>query len=120
MYLEVLDASFSFDGVIGAFAISQDIFIIALGLGVGAMWIRSLTVYLVRQGTLDDYAYLEHGAMWAIGALAAILLISIKHEVPEVVTGLIGVGFIGAAYLSSLVRNKRIEAAGGQVEHLGG
>ena len=106
LYLEVLDASFSFDGVIGAFAITQDIFIIAVGLGVGAMYIRSLTVYLVRKGTLSEYVYLEHGAHWAIGALAAILLVSIKYEVPEVVTGLIGVGFIGAAFCSSLIRNR--------------
>jgi hypothetical protein len=108
LYLEVIDASFSFDGVIGAFAITQDIFIIAVGLGVGAMYIRSLTVYLVRKGTLSDYVYLEHGAMWAIGALATILLITIKYEVPEVVTGLIGVGFIAAAFASSLVRNRRV------------
>jgi hypothetical protein len=107
LYLEVLDASFSFDGVIGAFAITQNIFVIAVGLGVGAMYIRSLTVYLVRKGTLSEYVYLEHGAMWAIGALAVILLITIRHEVPEVVTGLIGVGFISAAYISSLVRNRR-------------
>ena len=118
LYLEVLDASFSFDGVIGAFAITQDIFVIMIGLGVGAMWIRSLTVYLVRQGTLDDYAYLEHGAMWAIGALATILLVSIKYEVPEVITGLIGVGFIAAAFLSSIQRNKRIEREGGEIEHV--
>lgn len=118
MYLEVLDASFSFDGVIGAFAITQDIFIIMIGLGVGAIWIRSLTVYLVRKGTLDNYAYLEHGAMWAIGALATILLVSIKHEVPEVVTGLVGVAFIAAAFYGSIRRNKRIEAAGGEVEHI--
>lgn len=107
LYLEVLDASFSFDGVIGAFAISQDIFVIAAGLGVGAMYIRSLTIYLVRKGTLDDYAYLEHGAHWAIGALAVILLVSIRHEVPEVVTGLIGVAFIGAAMVSSVLRNRK-------------
>jgi len=107
LYLEVLDASFSFDGVIGAFAITQDIFIIAVGLGVGAMYIRSLTVYLIRKGTLNDYVYLENGAHWAIGALAVILFISIKYEIPEVVTGLIGVGFIGAAFLSSLARNRR-------------
>jgi len=106
LYLEVLDASFSFDGVIGAFAISQNIFIIATGLGVGAMYIRSLTVYLVRKGTLGEYVYLEHGAMWAIGALAVILLISVGHEAPEVVTGMIGVTFIGLAFLSSLVRNR--------------
>ena len=107
LYLEVLDASFSFDGVVGAFAITSDPIIIAIGLGVGAMFIRSLTVFLVRKGTLSEYEYLEHGALWAIGALAVILLITIEYEVPEVVTGLIGVAFIGAAFISSLVRNRR-------------
>jgi hypothetical protein len=106
LYLEVLDASFSFDGVVGAFAITSDPILIAIGLGIGAMFIRSLTVLLVRQGTLSEYEYLEHGALWAIGALAVLLLITIKYEVPEVVTGLIGVGFIGAAFLSSVVRNR--------------
>ena len=110
-YLNVLDASFSLDGVVGAFAISQDIFIIALGLGVGAMYIRSLTVFMVRQGTLNEYIYLEHGAHWAIGALAAILMISIKYAVPEVVTGLIGVVFIGLAYWSSISHRKQAVAA---------
>jgi hypothetical protein len=116
LYLEVLDASFSFDGVVGAFAISQNIFQIALGLGIGAMYIRSLTVYLVRQGTLDDYVYLEHGAHYAIGALAIILLVSIEYNVPEVVTGLVGVFFIGASFISSLVRNRRLAAAGAEEE----
>jgi hypothetical protein len=111
LYLEVLDASFSFDGVIGAFAITSDPIIIAIGLGIGAMFIRSLTVFLVRKGTLSEYVYLEHGAMWAIGALAVILLITIEYEVPEVVTGLIGVGFIGAAFASSVVRNRRAARA---------
>jgi hypothetical protein len=107
LYLEVLDASFSFDGVVGAFAISSDIFQITLGLGIGAMYIRSLTVFLVRKGTLDDYVYLEHGAHYAIGALAVILLISIEYKIPEIVTGLIGVAFIGAALGSSMLRNRR-------------
>ena len=108
LYLEVLDASFSFDGVIGAFAITPDPIIIALGLGlIGALFVRSLTVFLVRKGTLNDYVYLEHGAHWAIGALAVILLISIGVEVNEVVTGLVGLVLIGAAFVSSVVRNKR-------------
>ncbi|SHF53190.1 hypothetical protein SAMN05443575_0217 [Jatrophihabitans endophyticus] len=111
LYLEVLDASFSFDGVVGAFAITSDPIIIAIGLGVGAMFIRSLTVFLVKKGTLSEYVYLEHGALWAIGALAVILLVTIEYEVPEVVTGLIGVGFIGLAFVSSLVRNKRADDA---------
>ena len=119
LYLEVLDASFSFDGVIGAFAITSDPIIIGLGLGIGAMYIRSLTVYLVRKGTLSDYVYLDHGAHWAIGALAVLLLVSIKVAVPEIVTGLIGVGLIGAAFISSVLRNRRIdqEAASNSNEH---
>ncbi len=109
LYLELLDASFSFDGVVGAFAISQQIFVIAAGLGIGALYIRSLTVYLVRKGTLQEYIYLEHGAHWAIGALAVLLALSIEHDIPEVVTGLIGVAFIAAAYISSLAaRRKRM------------
>lgn len=107
MYLQVLDASFSFDGVIGAFAITTDPIVIALGLGIGALYVRSLTVMLVRQGTLSELVFLEHGAHWAIGALAFLLLISVEHEVPEVVTGLIGVGFILAALVSSLRHNRK-------------
>ncbi|MCM3884910.1 DUF475 domain-containing protein [Frankia sp. R82] len=110
LYLEVIDASFSFDGVVGAFAISQNIFVIAAGLGIGAMYIRSLTVYLVRRGTLSEYIYLEHGAHYAIGALAIILAVSIETEVPEIVTGLVGVAFIGLALVSS-IRHRRREAA---------
>ncbi|WP_131748253.1 DUF475 domain-containing protein [Frankia sp. Cppng1_Ct_nod] len=111
LYLEVLDASFSFDGVVGAFAITQKIFVIAAGLGIGAMYIRSLTVYLVRKGTLQEYVYLEHGAHYAIGALAVILAISIETEVPEIITGLVGVAFIGVALLSSILRRDRDRAA---------
>ena len=116
LYLEVIDASFSFDGVIGAFAITNDIFMMALGLGIGAMYIRSLTVFLVRKGTLDDYVYLEHGAHYAIGALAVILLVTIKHEVNEVVTGLVGVVLILASFLSSVVRNRRLGEGSEQLE----
>jgi uncharacterized protein len=108
LYLEVLDASFSFDGVIGAFAITQDVVIIMLGLAIGAMFVRSLTVYLVRQGTLDEYVFLEHGAHYAIGALAGIMLVSINHHIPEVITGLVGAAFIGLSVLSS-IRYKKME-----------
>ena len=106
LYLEVLDASFSFDGVIGAFAITRDVVIIMLGLAIGAMFVRSLTVYLVEQGTLDEYVYLEHGAHYAIGALAFIMFGSIVWHISEVVTGLIGVGFIVTAFASSLAYRK--------------
>lgn len=102
LYLEILDASFSFDGVIGAFAITNDVVIIMLGLAVGAMFVRSITVYLVKQGTLDEYVYLEHGAHYAIGILSLIMFVSMKFHVPEIVTGLIGIAFIAASVWSSL------------------
>lgn len=114
LYLEVLDASFSFDGVIGAFAITNEIVLMALGLGIGAMYVRSLTVYLVRQGTLDDYVYLEHGAHYAIGALSVILLVTIQYEIHELITGSVGIILIGWSFWSSVRRNKAIEAAGGE------
>jgi uncharacterized protein len=108
IYLEVLDASFSLDGVIGAFAITKEIVIIAAGLTIGAAFVRSMTLMLVHQGTLAEYRYLEHGAHYGIGALAAIMLISMSgFHVPEMVTGLIGVLFIGFSIYSSLQHNKR-------------
>lgn len=110
LYLEVLDASFSFDGVIGAFAITKDVVIIMVGLAIGAMFVRSMTVYLVEKGTLDAYVYLEHGAHYAIGILAAIMLASMKFHVPEIFTGLIGVAFIGASVWSSVQYRKRQES----------
>lgn len=106
LYLEVLDASFSFDGVIGAFALSNNLFIIALGLGIGAMFVRSMTIMLVDLGTLAEYRYLEHGAFWAIIALAGIMLSSVLYEIPETVTGLIGAALIGLALLSSIQHNR--------------
>jgi hypothetical protein len=102
LYLEVLDASFSFDGVIGAFAITTDVVIIMLGLAIGAMFVRSLTVFLVKKGTLDEFVYLEHGAHYAIGVLALIMLASMKFHIPEVITGLAGVAFIVASLWSSI------------------
>lgn len=116
LYLEVLDASFSFDGVIGAFAITNDIVLMALGLGIGAMYVRSLTVYLVREGTLDDYVYLEHGAHYAIGALAVILLITIQYEIHEFITGMVGVVLIGWSFWSSVRRNRALAAAEGKAD----
>lgn len=107
LYLEVLDASFSFDGVIGAFAITNDVIVIMIGLAIGAMFVRSMTIYLVDKGTLSDFIYLEHGAHYAIGALAIIMLLSTRFHVPEIITGLIGVAFIVLSVFNSIQYNKR-------------
>ena len=106
IYLEVLDASFSFDSVIGAFAITQDVVLIALGLGVGAVWVRSLTIFMVRRGTLSTYRYLEHGAHYTVFVLAGVLLLSIFWHVPEVIAGMVGIALISSAIYSSHKANK--------------
>jgi hypothetical protein len=95
LYLNLLDASFSFDGVIGAFALSNSMPVIAIGLSIGAMAVRSLTLVMVERETLAQYRYLEHGAFWAIIALGGLMLVSALVEVPEAITGLIGAALIG-------------------------
>jgi len=106
----VLDASFSFDGVIGAFALSNNMVIIALGLSVGAMFVRSMTIHLVRTGTLAQYRYLEHGAFWAIIVLGVIMLLSARYHIPETITGLLGAVLIGLSFWWSVRHNRRFPA----------
>jgi len=113
LYLEVLDASFSFDGVIGAFALSNNMIVIAIGLSVGAMFVRSMTIHLVRAGTLAEYRYLEHGAFWAIIVLGAIMLVSARYHIPETFTGLIGAVLIGLSLFWSIRHNRAERAANG-------
>ena len=110
MYLEVLDASFSLDGVIGAFAITNEIALIIAGLGAGAIWVRSLTVYLMKSGTLSKYRYLEHGAHWAILALGVIMFVKLYQvNPPEWLTGSLGLIVISIAVISSIIEQKRLK-----------
>lgn len=108
MYLELLDASFSFDGVIAGLAMTAVLPILAAGLGIGAMWVRSMTIHLVETGKMNEFKYLEHGAFWAICVLAVSMFVGVSVEIPEWVTGLSGVVAIGAAIWSS-IRAKRAE-----------
>lgn len=110
IYLELIDASFSLDGVLGSFAISKDIIIISIGLAIGAMFVRSLTIFMVDMKTLKQYLYLEHGAHWAIGFLAVIMYVSTRVEIPEVITGGVGLVIVSAAFISSIVHNKRLSS----------
>ena len=107
LYLELIDASFSLDGVLGSFAISKDIVIITIGLAIGAMFVRSLTLLLVEHKTLKTYVYLSSGAHYAILTLAVIMFISTFYEMPEIVTGSLGLIFVGSSFISSLIENKK-------------
>ena len=102
IYIEVLDASFSIDAVVGAFAVTKDIVIIMLGLGGGAMAVRSITIYLVEKKTLNELVYLEHGAHYAIGALALIMIASVQFHIPEIITGTIGLILVLLSGYSSI------------------
>lgn len=102
IYLNILDAAFSLDSVIGAFALSTQLPIIVVGLGIGAYFVRALTLYMVERGTLSQLVYIEHGAHWAILGLAIAMLASLFVEVPEPITGLVGLGFLVVAYISSV------------------
>ncbi len=106
IYLEIIDASFSLDGVIGAFAITQDIILIAVGLGIGALFVRSITIHMIRKDVMGKYQYLDHGAHYAIGVLAVIMLSSIKYDVPEVIVGMTGITIISITLIHSWLENK--------------
>ncbi len=107
LYLNVLDASFSLDGVIGAFAITTQILLIAVGLGIGALYVRVITIHMLEHGVLNKYRYMEHGAHYAIGILAALMLASLKVDIPEVVAGLAGLVFVGTATLHSYLELRK-------------
>lgn len=118
LYIEAIDASFSMDSLGAGLAITSNIIILMLGLGVGALYVRSMTIYFSKSGSLNLYRYLESGAMWAIGVLAFILFYSISHHVPELVTGGVGITIIGISFLCSVIANKRDKAAGIEIESI--
>ncbi len=110
LYLELIDASFSLDGVIGAFAITNKVVLIAAGLGIGALYVRAMTVHMLKRGMLAKYRYMEHGAHYAIGILAVLMLASIRYHIPDFVAGLAGVLFISTAILQSYFEAKHAKA----------
>ncbi len=101
IYLEILDASFSFDGVIGALVITNQIVFIMIGLGIGALFVRSLTLLMVDKGTLNTYKFMSHGAFYAMASLTTIMFITMFKEVSEFITVGLSIFFIGASILYS-------------------
>ena len=108
IYLNILDSAFSLDGVIGAFALTSNLLIIMTGLGIGAYFVRSMTIYFVRENTLAELVYLEHGAHWAIFGLSIAMLLNLFVHIPEVATGLIGLVFVILSYFSSRREKKAL------------
>lgn len=107
LYLELLDASFSFDGVVAAFAITKEVLLITAGLGIGALYVRSITVHLLESNTLAQYRYLVHGAHYAIASLGVLMLLTMHIELPEWLTGMFGIVIIALSINSSVRHSRR-------------
>jgi uncharacterized protein len=100
VYLEVLDATFSFDGVVGAFAFSINLLLILIGLGIGAIVVRELTIKGID--SISKYKYLKNGALTSIGFLGIFMLIeSFTIELPAYIPTLITFLVIGVAFYQS-------------------
>ena len=94
LYLEIIDASFSIDGILGAFAFTLSVPYILIGNGIGAYVLRRLTVQNIEN--IKKYVYLKNGAMYAIGALAVIMLFgAFGHAAPEWLSPLVMLAIVG-------------------------
>ncbi|MEN9407059.1 MAG: hypothetical protein RLZZ455_275 [Candidatus Parcubacteria bacterium] len=109
-YLEVLDASFSIDGVVGAFAFTFAIPLILVGNGIGAVVLRQLTIRNIER--IKKYKYLKNGAMYSILVLGVVMLLhSFDVYVPEWLSPLVTFGTVGYFFWKSRIDMKAIEAA---------
>lgn len=112
LYLELLDATFSLDGVVSAFALTPNVLLIAAGLGAGAIWVRAITIYFVRRPIPSYYEHLDKGVHYAIGALGMLLLVGIRVDVPDLLAESVALAIIGVACLASVwaKRHPRVAA----------
>ena len=94
LYLEVIDATFSIDGVVGAFAFTLFVPLILIGNGIGAFVVREITIRNIE--SIKKYAFLKNGAMYSIFFLGTIMLLdSFAIEIPSFVSPIITFACIG-------------------------
>ena len=99
-YLEVIDATFSIDGVVGAFAFTLSVPLILLGNGIGALVVRQVTMHNIER--IQKYAYLKNGAMYSILFLGAIMILnSFGFHIPEWFTPIVTAIIIGYFFIKS-------------------
>ncbi len=100
LYLEVIDATFSIDGVVGAFAFTLSVPLILIGNGIGAFVVRELTISNIDR--VKRYIYLKNGAMYSIFFLGVIMVLnSFGVEIPEFISPIITIGIIGYFFYRS-------------------
>jgi len=100
LYLEAIDATFSIDGVLGAFAFTLSVPLILIGNGIGAFIVREFTIRNIER--IKKYAYLKNGAMYSVFFLGIIMLMHSFHvDIPEWVSPLVTAGVVGFFFLKS-------------------
>jgi hypothetical protein len=108
LYLEIIDMTFSIDGVLGAFAFTLSVPLIILGNGLGAFVLRKLTISNIDR--IKKYAFLKNGAMYSIFVLGIVMMAdSFGVEIPSYVSPLLTFGIIGFFVFKSVKLNKRNE-----------
>jgi hypothetical protein len=108
LYLEVIDATFSIDGVVGAFAFTLSVPLILLGNGLGAFVVREVTVKYVDK--IKKYCYLKNGAMYSIFFLGIIMITeSFGHELPQWLSPVITFIVIGYFFYKSVKEAEKPE-----------
>lgn len=101
MYLEVIDATFSIDGVLGAFAFTMSVPLILIGNALGAIAVRQITVGNIER--IKKYRFLKNGAMYSILCLGIIMLVdSFGIHIPEFISPIITFGVVGAFFVKSM------------------
>lgn len=110
LYLEVIDATFSIDGVLGAFAFTLSVPLILLGNGIGAIVLRQLTIGNIER--IKKYKYLKNGAMYSVLGLGVIMLLdAFGIHIPEWISPMVTVGVVGYFLYKSRVDLKSFEEA---------
>ena len=109
LYLEVIDLTFSIDGVVGAFAFTLSVPLILLGNGIGAVVVRQLTVYGVDR--IKKYVFLKNGAMYSVFVLGCVMLAhGFGYHVPEWLTPLATFVIVGYFFFKSRWQAKKAQA----------
>ena len=100
LYLEVIDASFSIDGVLGAFAFTLSVPIIMIGNGIGAVTVRQITIRNIE--TVKKYKYIKNGAMYSVGVLGAVMIANaFGFHIPEWISPIVTIVILGYFFYKS-------------------
>lgn len=102
LYLEIIDATFSIDGVLGAFAFTMSIPLILIGNGLGALVVRQLTLGSVEK--IKKYIYLKNGAMYSVFCLGIVMVLEgFDIEIPDFVSPLLTIAIITFFFIKSKI-----------------